>query len=142
MQLFHQPNVQTFIFVLEHKMNQGMTPAQFSAYMNNVMGSLTRYNRSPPTPPRRSPVRPRRLNFNNQGRNKAATTIQRHVRGAAVRRRVLGNNNRFVYVKNPNGSVFIARRPNNKSVLRKVHARTVANRRALQAYINRIRGLA
>ena len=120
-----------------------MTPAQFSAYMNNVMGSLTRYNRSTPSPPpRRSPVRPRRLNFNNQGRNKAATTIQRHVRGAAVRRRVLGNNNRSVYVRNPNGTVSIARRPSPKNVLRKVHARTVANRRALQAYINRIRGLA
>ena len=119
-----------------------MTPAQFNAYMNNVMGSLTRYNRSPPSPPRRSPLRPRRLNFNNQSRNKAATTIQRHVRGAAVRRRVLGNNNRSVYVRNPNGTVSIARRPSPKNVLRKVHARTVANRRALQAYINRIRGLA
>jgi hypothetical protein len=140
MQLFPRPNVQIFIFVLKYKMNREITtPAQFRAYMNNVMRNL---GRSPPSPPRRSPLRPRRLNFNNQARNKAATTIQRHVRGAAVRRRVLGNNNRFVYVKNPNGTVSIARRPTPKNVLRKVHARTVVNRRALQAYINRIRGLA
>jgi hypothetical protein len=129
-------------------MSQGMTPAQFNAYMNNVMGSLSRYNRSPPSPPRRgsprrsSPLRPRRLNFNNQRKNLAAATIQKYVRGAAVRRKVLGNNNRFIYVNNPNGTVSVARRPNKKNVLRKVHARTVANRRALQAYINRIRGFA
>ena len=117
-----------------------MTPAQFNAYMNNVMGSLTRYS---PSPPRRSsPLRPRRLNFNNQRKNIAATTIQKYARGAAVRRRVLGNNNRSVYVINPNGTVSVARRPNKKNVLRKVHARTVANRRALQAYINRIRAFA
>lgn len=116
-----------------------LTPEQ----LNRYMASVIRRNRPPSRrSPSRSPLRARRLNFNNQGKNIAATTIQKYVRGAAVRRKVLGNNNRFIYVNNPNGTITVARRPSPKNVLRKVHARTVANRRALQAYINRIRGFA